>query len=207
VALPIPAFARRLLRPAWERRHWEKLWRSGERPYWVVDEPRPAVVAAARDGWFPRGETILDVGCGTGGNAAWLAAEGFPVLATDISASAVALAAGRHASVPRLSFAVLDACGPDRLGRTFRAILDSGCLHIVPVELRPRYRDNILAWSAPGTRYLLRMGDDVYTPEEAQGVARALFGGTFDFESVTLSPRTTRIDDPRRSIVFRLIRR
>ena len=207
MALPIPAFARRLLRPAWERRHWEKVWRSGDTPYWLVEEPRPAIVAAAHDGWFPRGETILDVGCGTGENAAWLAAEGFPVLATDISPAAIALAAGRHAGVPRLSFAVLDACGRDPLGRTFRAILDSGCLHIIPVELRPRYRDNILAWSSPGTRYLLRMGDDVYPPEEAGEIVRALFGETFEFESVALAPRTTRVDDPKRSVVFRLVRR
>ena len=164
-------------------------------------------MAAARDGWFPREGAILEIGCGSGDNAAWLAAQGWTVLATDVAPSAIARAAQRHAGVPRLTFSVLDACAPDALKRTFPAILDSGCLHIVPAELHGRYRDNVLAWSAPGTRYLLRMGDDVYAPPEAEKIARTLFASAFDFESVSLAPRTSRSGDPKRSVVFRLVRR
>ena len=194
------------MRPAWQRWRWERIWRNPTDPYWLVDEPRPAVVDAVRDGWLPRGETILEIGCGLGANAAWLAAEGFRVLAIDVAPAAIARARARH-DAPGLSFAVLDACAPDGLGRTFAALLDSGCLHIVPAELRAQYRDNVLAWSVPGSRYLLRMGDDVYPPREAEAIARALFGGAFAFESVTLAPRTSRDGDGKRSIVFRLIRR
>ena len=203
----MPAFARRLLRPAWERRHWERVWGGAETPYWLVDEARPAVIAVARDGWLPRGGTVLEIGCGLGANAAWLAAEGWTVLATDVAPSAIARARERHAGIPRLEFRVLDACAPDALHRTFPAILDSGCLHIIPEELRSRYCDNVLAWSAPGTRYFLRMGDDVYSPAEAERIARSLFAGAFDFESVSLAPRTSRPDEEKKSVVFRLVRR
>ena len=204
--LRIPAFARRLV-PSWQARHWQRVWRSADSPYWLVDEPRPAIIAAAREAWFPRVGTLLEIGCGTGGNAAWLASQGWTVLATDVARSAVARARARHGAVQGLTFSVLDACAADRLNRTFPAILDSGCLHVVPAELRPRYRDNVVAWSAPGTRYLLRMGDDVFSPDEAETIARSLFGERFAFESVALAPRTSRVDETKRSIVFRLIRR
>jgi len=206
VRLPIPGFVRRRLRPAWQRRHWESVWRSDEVPYWHVDEPRPALIAAVRDGWFPRDGTILEIGCGTGGNAAWLAREGCSVLATDLAVSAIDRARERHAGIPGLEFRVLDACVPDTLGRTFPAIVDSGCLHIVPRELHPAYRRNLLAWSAPGTRYFLRMGDDVYEPEAAEALARSLFEGDFAFEKIVLAPRTDRADERKRSIVFFLVR-
>ena len=203
----MPAFARRLLRPAWERRHWERVWSGAETPYWLVDEARPAVIAAARDGWLPRGGTVLEIGCGLGDNAAWLAGEGWTVLATDIAPSAVARARKRHRDVPRLEFGVLDACAPDALGRKFTAIVDSGCLHIIPAALRGRYRENLLAWSAPGTRYFLRVGDDVFEPRAAEALARSLFEPAFELENVAIFPRTSRPGEQKRSIAFRMIRR
>jgi len=63
-----------VLRPSWERVHWEGLWRDVDRrPYWLVDEERPAITAASRDGFFPEGAAVLDIGFGLGGDAAWLA--------------------------------------------------------------------------------------------------------------------------------------
>ena len=207
MGLPVPLFVRRLLRPAWERLHWERVWRSRSEPYWLVEEPRPPVIAAAREGWLPRESDLLEIGCGTAGNAAWLAREGWRVLATDIAPSAIERARARHGGIPGLEFAVLDACGPDLLQRTFPAILDSGCLHIVPRELHPAYQRNVLGWSEPGTRFLLRIGEELYERPKAEALARSLFADDFDFESVSLAPRTSRPGENRRSIVFRLTRR
>ena len=47
------------------------------------------------DEWFRPGERILDIGCGTGEDAAHLAARGLTVLATDVSAAMVAAAQSR----------------------------------------------------------------------------------------------------------------
>lgn len=71
---------------------WERHYRR-RRPTTAV-RPNPLLVDVA--GPLPAG-TALDLGCGEGGNALWLAGRGWQVTAVDVSAAALALVA-RHAA-------------------------------------------------------------------------------------------------------------
>jgi SAM-dependent methyltransferase len=73
-------------RPYWEK-HWQQAQGSaGPNPY----------LARETSGLTPG--TALDAGCGEGGEAIWLAANGWDVTAADISSEALARAAGDELS-------------------------------------------------------------------------------------------------------------
>ena len=70
----------------------------------------------------------IDVGCGTGDNAIWLARQGFEVSACDISPTAVEEARRRaQAAGAECSFCVLDFLGEDVPGGPFGIAFDRGC--------------------------------------------------------------------------------
>jgi SAM-dependent methyltransferase len=71
---------------------WEEFY-AGGRARWS-GEPNASLVEEV-SGLTPG--TALDLGCGQGGDAIWLAAQGWEVTATDISATALEVAA-RHAA-------------------------------------------------------------------------------------------------------------
>ncbi len=67
-----------------DRDRWERRWRTGDHG---PPLPEPWLVANARH--LPRGP-VLDLACGAGRNALWLAAHGWSVTALDIAPSAIA---------------------------------------------------------------------------------------------------------------------
>ena len=66
---------------------------------------------------FSRGDRVLDLGCGTGEDAIWLAARGAFVTATDVSAAMLDRAAAKAAAggASRLRFRALDLRSSDQL--------------------------------------------------------------------------------------------
>ncbi len=72
----------------------------------------------------------LDVGCGTGDNALWLARQGFRVTGTDISGIALDKAAAKaeEAGVS-CAFVVADFLSETLDGAPFAFVFDRGCLH------------------------------------------------------------------------------
>jgi SAM-dependent methyltransferase len=92
-------------------RFWEDRYRDYTGPWAVRPNPLLAEVAGAL---IPG--TALDIGCGTGGDAIWLAREGWRVTAVDISATAVGRVAA-HARDLGLGDRVVGE--PHDLARTF----------------------------------------------------------------------------------------
>ncbi|MCU1687244.1 MAG: SAM-dependent methyltransferase [Amycolatopsis sp.] len=76
-------------KPYWEK-HWQQAPGAGK-----ALGPNPHL--ASETGGLAPG-TALDAGCGDGGEAIWLASQGWDVTAADISAEALALAATRAVS-------------------------------------------------------------------------------------------------------------
>ncbi len=106
-----------------------ELWYRYGRPDWVIDAPQPELVAAAEEG-VVRGPTVLDVGCGTGDNAIYLARRGLDVTGVDLSSAAIARARDRARSAGAdVRFRVLDALRLPALGERFATILDFGLFH------------------------------------------------------------------------------
>jgi SAM-dependent methyltransferase len=102
------------------------------------------------EGAIPRG-AALDIGCGNGRNAIFLAQSGFTVEAMDYSQTAIdwaeqrATEAGveiglRHASVFEIDFTP----------RSYDFIYDSGCFHHIAPHRRERYVELIASALKPG---------------------------------------------------------
>nr|WP_268241566.1 class I SAM-dependent methyltransferase [Sphaerisporangium melleum] len=83
----------------------------------------------------------LDLGCGPGRNAIYLASRGFEVDAVDLSPTAVKWAEQRaHEAGTEIRFLRGDAFAPGLdLGR-YDLVYDSGCLHHLPPHRRVSYR-------------------------------------------------------------------
>lgn len=111
-------------------------------PPWEIGRAQAAVVGLVRAGGL-RGR-VLDVGCGTGENAMFLAASGADVVGIDISNLAIVRA--RAKSDQRGIEATLvqaDVFDFEWEGPGFDALLDSGFFHSLSDEGRIRYLECI----------------------------------------------------------------
>lgn len=109
---------------------WNANYASNELP-WDTGEPDPFLVESIEAGLVPRGRA-LDVGCGTGTNALWLAAAGFDVLALDLAPRAIERANAKAKAVspaPRCRFEVGDFLADALPKPAFQLVFDRGCFH------------------------------------------------------------------------------
>ncbi|WP_130470756.1 SAM-dependent methyltransferase [Candidatus Magnetaquicoccus inordinatus] len=124
--------------------HWETLYQTEpvEKMPWyttAADQDLQRVIEshALRSGHF------LDVGTGPGTQAAWLAAQGLKVTATDLSPAAVAAAAAYAQSQGVTVTTLVDDILHSGLTGPFDAVLDRGCFHVLPPESRATYVQTI----------------------------------------------------------------
>jgi len=107
---------------------WNERYRTGDLP-WDTGAPDAHLVKLVESGRVRPGK-CLEVGCGTGTNALWLASRGFDVLGVDIAHLAVERANGRIAGTSlRCAFTVLDFLQDRTLTGPFEFVFDRGCLH------------------------------------------------------------------------------
>lgn len=161
-----------------DRLRWEERYRSGPRP-WDTGVTPPEVDTFWHSGLLPSDGLALDLGCGTGTNSVWLARQGLTVIGVDLALTALQKARARvaasdvggcvhllQADVCRLPFAELRAS----------YILDIGCLHGLPMELRPAYAAGVKANLAPGGYYHLYTFDRDPATHPGDGVRGLLRG-------------------------------
>jgi SAM-dependent methyltransferase len=127
---------------------FEEVYRQGTPP-WDIGRPQPEVVRLAEDGDLVG--DVLDVGCGTGENALYLAARGHRVLGIDGSPSAVERARAKAAErgLP-VAFLVADALDLARLRRRVETVLDCGLFHVFDRDDRRRYAHSLCEVLSPG---------------------------------------------------------
>ena len=120
---------------------------------WHREHP-PALLQRAVAQRSTRGRA-LDLGCGEGVYAAYLAEQGFSVVGVDFVPAALAAARARAeqagVDVDLHDTDVLDYAPPT----PFDLVLDSGCLHHLPKSKIGRYRARLDEWLAPGGDYVL----------------------------------------------------
>jgi len=124
-------------------------------PPWDIGRAQPPLVQLAEAGQMR--PPVLDVGCGTGENALYLAGRGLEV--TGIDAAPRAIAKARQKTEQRglkVDFEVVDALRLSSLGRTFRTAIDSGLFRVFSDDERPPFARELHAVLRPGgTSYLM----------------------------------------------------
>jgi SAM-dependent methyltransferase len=155
------------------RARWEEHYAAGHTP-WDTQITPPEVRDFWASGRLPPAGLALDVGCGTGTNVRFLAQHGLHALGFDLAYAAVATGRARtlEQAPHLLSRAHLVQADVTRLPLTAAGaayILDLGCSHGLPPELRDRYAAGVIANLRPGGYYHLYAFDYVPRPEaEAQ---------------------------------------
>src|SRR4051812_46797913 len=124
---------------------WNARYAEGDLP-WDTGQPDEHLVKLVERGAVKPGRT-LEVGCGTGTNALWLAAHSFDVLATDLAPLAIEKARAKAAAggAPRnCRFEVLDFLATSPAGGPFDFVFDRGTFHVFDdAEVRARFAENV----------------------------------------------------------------
>ncbi len=108
---------------------WEQRYRDDDLP-WDCDDPDEHLrqTLAEREIAPCR---VLDIGCGTGNNAVWLAGQGFEVVGVDLSPTAVARAQQRAKDAGvSCDFVAADFLASSELPGGFEFVYDRGCFHV-----------------------------------------------------------------------------
>ena len=156
-------------------------------PTWDIGRPQAAVTRLVEAGLVAG--SVLDVGCGTGDAAIYLAGLGHPVLGVDFSSRAIEKARGRPGAGENdtLSggrhdpeFLVWDGLRLAELGRAFDTILDVGCFHCLQEADRAAYAASLRAVVTEGGRcHLLCWSDENPFGRGPGGVSRTAIRRAF----------------------------
>lgn len=135
----------------WDSGWWDRFYADRDKtvPFFrcIPDENLHAYV---RDRKFRPGK-ILDIGCGTGRNAIYLAKYGFSVEAIDFSVASIAWAK-ENAKIEdtRVNFICDSIFNYTVASDNYDYIYDSGCLHHIKPHRRSQYLEHISGLLKPG---------------------------------------------------------
>lgn len=136
---------------------FEKCYRKGLKP-WDSGVACPELLRAL-DAGLLKGESLLEIGCGTGTNAIELARRGFQVTAADFVKQAVdAARAKAQAAKVKIDFRVGDVLKDD-FGGPYDALFDRGVYHHIRKVNLPRFIETVTKVTRKGTRWLSLAGN------------------------------------------------
>ena len=162
---------------------------------WDTKAPKESVVAWQEAG-LVRG-AVLDIGCGLGDNAIYLAQQGHTVTGLDISPTALITAEHRAADAGvDVTFAVADATKLDGYADAFDTVIDSGMFHCLNDDGKRGYLTVLHRATRPNARLLLTCfcdanppSEDVPRPSVSEQALRDVMGTT-DWAITELEPIT-----------------
>ncbi|MGH3559334.1 MAG: class I SAM-dependent methyltransferase [Mycobacterium sp.] len=166
-------------------------------PPWDTKAPKENVV-----GWHSQGLVhgdVLDIGCGLGDNAVYLAQQGFNVTGLDISPTALITAERRAKDAGvNVKFAVADSTKLDGYTDAFDTVIDSGMFHCLDEDGKHTYASAVHRATRDGATLLLACFSDANPPNAErplpavteQTLRDVLVGAGWDIAS--LEPFTVR---------------
>jgi SAM-dependent methyltransferase len=127
---------------------WENRYTSGDMP-WDVGHPDPFLAEVFARHAPPEGP-VAEIGCGTGTNAGWLAAQGREVVAVDLSPTAVAMARAKVGGAASIRVEQADFLADGLPGGPFAFVYDRGVFHVFDDEAdRARFAARVAAQLLP----------------------------------------------------------
>jgi ubiquinone/menaquinone biosynthesis C-methylase UbiE len=157
-----------------EKVRWEEIYsKFGENLPWCIEKVPTWFKGIIKSGWVKPCKT-LDVGCGIGNYAKYLAKQGFDIAAIDLSKKAVTMAHERN-SAENIKFKVCDAFKLKSLKQKFGFIYEISLLHNIKPNKREKYvkglysvlnhNGKLLICSFSKNDWLFRGKDSLYFPE------------------------------------------
>ncbi len=145
---------------------WDAVYRQGTPP-WDTGRPACELVRLVKEGVL-RPAPTLEVGCGSGADAVFLAGRGFDVTAVDASPIAIERARARAELAGVLVRFVRDDVFrfAESADECFDLVYDAGVYHFIRQTDLDRYLDLLWRVTRPGTLYLTLAGS---VGEEAEG--------------------------------------
>ena len=132
---------------------FEWAYRNGVPP-WDIGRPQPAFVRLAERRAIVG--SVIDVGCGTGENALYLASLGLDVTGVDAAPTAIGIAKDKAAERGiTATLLVADALALERVGRTFDVAIDCGLFHTFSDPDRTRFERSVHRVLREGGRYYM----------------------------------------------------
>lgn len=178
---------------------WEQRYQSGDTP-WDVGIPSRELTRLL-DTQPPAGPRALELGCGTGTNAVFLANRGYEVTAIDGAPLAIRQAEERAeragVTVRWITADVTALPALPELAAPFDFVFDRGCYHVVRSIHLAGYLETLERVTRPGTRLLLLTGNaheqrDKGPPGLYEEEIRRELGPLFRFDDL----HPFRFDDP-----------
>jgi cyclopropane fatty-acyl-phospholipid synthase-like methyltransferase len=133
------------------------MYRVGFTP-WDTGTVPPPLSALIEDSSSPEPSRALDIGCGTGTQAVYLAQQGWTVTGVELLAQPLKRARARAAAAGvAVEFVQADATRltAAKLAPGYGLLLDRGCFHGLSDDGRAGYADGVTALAAPGATLLL----------------------------------------------------
>ncbi len=123
-------------------------------PPWDIGRPQKEFIRLAEDGEISG--RVLDVGCGTGENALYLAHLGYEVWGIDAVPSAIKKATEKAKKRGiSINFLVCNVFKLELLQKKFDTIIDCGLFHVISDEERPIFATSLSSALLPGGKYLM----------------------------------------------------
>jgi SAM-dependent methyltransferase len=141
-----------------EQIRWEDRYKSGDTP-WDTGQPSTELMTTIKEQGI-RPCRVIELGCGTGTNAIWLAQQGFDVTAVDFSSLALDQARQKAtAAKARVRFQKADVLNPLEFAERHPFWFDRGCYHVVRKLDVEKFMETMERITEPGAFGLVLTGN------------------------------------------------